>query len=151
MKTILKDYHKTRITLQNIELESLTISDDSRFNLIYGLNVETKEEGLYLYDSKDNTIVKYNDEHIVILEEKIKTLTYSTIAFIASTVLALFGIIALSKKKKRSSKNKKNVNQMKQNKENNETADPNQIIDKSNEVYNIYEDDKKKKKRQRKK
>jgi len=93
MKTILKDYHKTRITLQNIELESLTISDDSRFNLIYGLNVETKEERLYLYDSKDNTIVKYNDEHIVILEEKIKTLTYSTIAFIASTVLALFGII----------------------------------------------------------
>ncbi|MBQ6840677.1 MAG: cadherin-like beta sandwich domain-containing protein [Bacilli bacterium] len=98
MKESLESYERTTIKIQEADIEVLTLNENSRFKLIYGLNVETKEQGLYLYDTKDQTIMKYDEEYIKMLEEKNTMLTYSTLAFVVSTVLALFGIIGLSKK-----------------------------------------------------
>lgn len=164
----IKEYSKYKITVQNANVEALALNAKSRFKIIYGLNVETKEEGLYLYDSKDNTLIKYDDEYVKMLESKNQMLMYSTVAFIGSTVLALFGIISLSKKKtkkkekinkenqteelektnkrkEKESKTKKEVSK----EENNIEENPNEIIDNSEEVYDIFEEEHKKKKRRK--
>ncbi|MBE6148383.1 MAG: hypothetical protein E7167_02685 [Firmicutes bacterium] len=169
MKEIIKEYKKVYIKVQDADIEALALSNDSRFNIIYGLNVETKEEGLYLYDKKDNTLIKYDEEYIKLLEEKNTMLTYSTLAFVASTVLALIGIVAMSKRKKKKVKSQKNNSSKEKDKILEQTKeleiknkkvkvkqeikneDPNEIVDNSSseEVYDIFEDNKKKKKRKK--
>ena len=147
MTRTIKEYKKSVINIQEEEVEVLMLSNNSRIKMIYGLNVETKEEGLYLFDSKDNTLIKYDEEYIKILEEKNEMLTYSTIAFVASTILALFGIIGLSRKKKKVNKNNKKDIQIEKNLEKTkeleiknkkvkikvekENSDRNEIVDKT--------------------
>ena len=61
-------------------------------------------------------------------------LTYSTLAFVVSTMLALFGIIALSKKRKR--KQKKNQEDKNNVKVEIKTEDVNQIFEVKKENIN---------------
>ena len=173
MKETIDKYQKSVIKIQDADITVLSLTGDDRFKIIYGLNVETKEEGLFLYDSKDNTLIKYDDSYIKLLEEKSTMLTYSTLAFVASTVLALFGIIALSKRRKSKSKRKDKKEEVKEatketkleqtkeleikdkkvkiKEEIKLDEDPNKIIDTSEEeeVYNIFEDDKNRKRKKK--
>ena len=130
MQREIKEYEKHNIQIQQTDIEVLSLENDSRFKLVYGLNVETKEEGLYLYDSKDNTIVKYDEEYTNILKEQNKLLIYSTGAFGICTLLALIGIIALSSKNKKIKKQKKKA--LKSKKENQKI----EITDKTSEFDN---------------
>jgi len=179
MKESIKDYQKYIINIQDADIEALATNKSARFKIVYGLNVETKEEGLYLYDSKDNTLIKYDDEQIKSLESKNKMLLYSTLAFIGSTVLALFGIISLSKRtfKKKLKKEVKESKGIETEKDmsleetkkleikdrkvkihnkmdplEEEEENPNEIVDNSeDEVYDIFEDEHKKRNRRKKK
>ena len=155
MKKELKNYYKTKINIQDVDVEVLTLKDNSRVKLVYGLNVETKEEGLFLYDTKDNSLIKYDEEYISLLEEKNTMLTYSTLAFVVSTILALVGIIALSKRKKNKPQKEVSTAAQRNNVEKNKKCkiqevekqkeDPNEIVETSKEeVYDIFEDDRKK-------
>jgi len=101
MQEEMKNYVLTTCKISKEEIQCLEQSKDSRYKIINGLNVETKEEGLYLYDVKDNTLIKYNNEYLLSLEEKNTLLTYSTFAFVASTVLATLALIVLPKKKRK--------------------------------------------------
>lgn len=136
MKETIEGYVKYSVTIQDTNIEALSMEKDSRFKLIYGLNVETKEDGLYIYDTKDNTLVKYDDTYIKLLEEKIAMLTYSTFAFVASTVLALFGIIALSKRKGKKTKRVKKENHPKEINDNLEYTKELEIKDKKVKIKN---------------
>ena len=155
LKDVKKGFQKENLKIQEIEIEALSLNKKSRFKLIYGLNVETKEEGFYQYDTKDNTLIKYDEEYINVLQEKNNMLMYSTIAFISSTILALFGIIGMSKKKK-VTKTKRLINELSD--ETNEiketvkeeSKEENEIIEKKEAVYDIFEDDKPKKKKKSK-
>lgn len=107
MKEEIKGYTKGSIKLKNSNIECLETSKDSRYKLIYAKNVETNEEGLFLFDNKDHTVIKYDEEGQSLVDKKIMMLTYSTFAFVGSTILAFIALICiLSKKKKKVKKEK---------------------------------------------
>lgn len=99
-KTI-ENYEKTTILINTVEVEAFKISDKSDYAIVYGKNVETGNTGLYLYDSEENTLQRYNDEESDILRKDIKD--YLLIIFIFGAGLGLsviYIIISLASKKK---------------------------------------------------
>lgn len=172
IKEDLKNYTKGTVKLQNNEIDCLYLKKSSRYKILYGINVETAEKGYFTYDSKDNTLVHYDSEYADSLNQKIVMLTYSTIAFMASTLLALCAIIGLSKKKKTKkkeiSKEEPIVEEEKMDdtkelqieektitvkEKNQKEIDVNEIIEEKNdtEVYNILEEEPKSKKKKKSK
>lgn len=109
MQSELKGYSKAKLKVQNTEVECLEKSSDSRYKLIYGKNVETNEEGLFLLDNKDKTIIKFDEETNNLTEKRMKMLLFSTLAFVVSTVLALIALLASSRKKKGNKKKTKDI------------------------------------------
>jgi hypothetical protein len=112
----LSGYHKTNITINEIEIPAYVYKDDSNFAVIYGENTQNGDVGFYLYDKKNNSVTKYNDEYILDLENKNKLYFYLLIAF--SVILLIFIIVLiklLSKKNKHNKKEKRDNNQDKEN------------------------------------
>lgn len=105
-------YKKYSVKVDGNELDCYKISKNSRFALIYGMNVETGKKNWYIYNTSEKTLQLYNDEEINLLNEKINS--YSTIILglgILSSLLAFILLIVCIKKisnsKKKKSKNKK--------------------------------------------
>ena len=142
----IKGYEKSTISIGENTIECLQLDDSNRYRIIKAINVETNEKGLYLFDTKDNSAIKYDDSYIKELENKNNLLMYSTIAFALSTLLAL--IIFISKNSKKCKKNKQEVSNN-ENKKISENDHINEIkeIKTENEYYNIIEDKPKKKKK----
>ena len=104
---VLEGYKSGTITINDILVNSFYVSDDSRFAIIYGINVETGEEGFFKYDKIDQSAIKYDDEMINTLNEKINLYTYIIFGFIGLFVLMFIILIcALRGKKKHKNKNK---------------------------------------------
>ena len=104
---VLEGYKSGTITINDILVNSFYVSDDSRFAIIYGINVETGEEGFFKYDKIDQSAIKYDDEMINTLNEKINLYTYIIFGFIGLFVLMFIILIcALKGKKKHKNKNK---------------------------------------------
>ncbi|HHW69090.1 MAG TPA: hypothetical protein GX747_01960, partial [Tenericutes bacterium] len=57
-----KKYKKYSINLFDTKINVYKTKETSRFALIYGMNTETGEKSLYIYDDKENTIQRYNNE-----------------------------------------------------------------------------------------
>ena len=73
-KNIPEKYSKTSIKIGEKEY-TVYQNGNKDYSLIYGKNIETSDEGWYLYNKKDNTIQKYNsdnDKEISKLNKKIK-------------------------------------------------------------------------------
>ncbi len=98
-------YTKTKVKIGDIEVDGYTYNDSSKFALIYGVNAETGEEGLYLYDKDNQALLKYNDEYINVLQDRLNLYTYIIIGFSGILVLMFIILIAATRKKKK--KNKK--------------------------------------------
>ena len=60
-KDIPENYSKTSIKIGEKEY-TVYQNDNKDYSLIYGKNIETGDEGWYLYNQKDNTIQKYNSD-----------------------------------------------------------------------------------------
>lgn len=102
-------YKKTTITINDKEITSYKLYSTSRFALIYGMNVETGEKNLYMYDNKENTLQRYNGEMADKLNETIDQ--YLLIIYILSGISSLFVVIfivIIVKKLVKLRKNKKN-------------------------------------------
>ena len=73
-KDIPKNYTKTTIKIS--EKEYTVYQDNNKdYALIYGKNIDTDDEGWYVYSKKDNTVQKYNsdkDKEISKLNKKLK-------------------------------------------------------------------------------
>ncbi len=106
-KKELKGYKKTTIDIKGISYDAYKVSKNSRFAVIYGLNVENGEEGFFLYDKKDNTLVKYDSEYIDVLQSKNTLYTYVIIGLLSALVIMFIVLIVSLRKKKKT--NKKNV------------------------------------------
>ncbi len=143
-KEILNGYKSGEITINEIQIPAFYVSESSRFAIIYGINVETGEEGFFKYDKKNQTAIKYDDEMINLLMEKNKLYTYIIFGFIGVFILMFIILIAVTKgKKKKHIKNntmevkeEKNENIIKE--ENNKTKEI---------VYDNGENNKKSKKK----
>ncbi len=96
--------------INGVNTKVYSLNKDSRFVLIYGMNIETGEEGFYEYDTETDTLILYNDDYIKTLEEKINLYTYIIIGFLAIiVVMFILGIVLLRKKKKSKPKNTEEV------------------------------------------
>lgn len=146
-KTIDK-YEKGSVTINNISVECLELNKSNRFKIIKALNVDTNEEGLYLYDTKDNSAVKYDDSYIKELQKNNQMLMYAVMFFAGSTLLSLIAILCtLSKKKKKVKKEIPKVSSVKEIDDKIEEIKNEMKGDSDEEVYNILEDSKKSKKK----
>ena len=100
----LDGYELGTVTINDIEVPAYYTSSDSRFAIIYGINVETGEEGFFKYDKTDQSIQKYDDEMINSLLEKIKLYSYIIIGF--SVILVIMFIILITKGRGKKKKKK---------------------------------------------
>ena len=105
---VLDGYEYGTIAINDIEVPAYYTSASSRFAIIYGINVETGEEGFFKYDKTDQSIQKYDDEMINDLLEKNKVYSYIIIGFSAILVVMFIVLIATLRKGRR--KKNKNIN-----------------------------------------
>ena len=149
---ILDGYKSGMITINDVEVKAFYVIDDARFAIIYGKNVETGEEGFYKYDKNDQTAIKYDDEMINVLNEKINLYTYIIFGFIGLFILMFIILICtLKSKKKHKNKNKEIVKDIKEIKKDEKKE---QIIEEKTKSQPIVYDNvnnKKKKKNKKKK
>ena len=108
-KEILNGYKSGEITINEVQIPAYFVSESSRFAIIYGINVETGEEGFFKYDKKNQTAIKYDDEMINLLTEKNRLYTYIIFGFIGTFILMFIILIVIvkNKKKKPKKENKK--------------------------------------------
>lgn len=110
--TIPENYKKYKIKIDDVEFECYKIFKNSKFALIYGMNVETGKKNWYTYNEDEKTIQIYNDDEINALKEKIDS--YFTIILIFGVLSGLLAIVLLIMCiKKLSNKNKIKLNKSK--------------------------------------
>lgn len=146
---ILEGYEKGKITINEIEYDAFYVTKSSRFVVIYGINIETGEEGFFTYDKDSQSIIKYDDEIINKLTKQNKLYSYIIIGFSAILVLMFIILLCTRKKKKKKVKNEekletKNIEIKKEDKKNEII----ELTEKNNEeeTYDILEKKSKKKK-----
>lgn len=106
------------IKINDNEVKVYKYKDSSKYSLVYGKNVETGEEGYYMYDEKENTFQRYNDEQIKDLKNEIKNYLYVIYAFSGCLVLIFISfIISIFAKKKAKNKINKKIEQEEKNEE----------------------------------
>ncbi len=102
----LDGYQKNNITINNIKVNAYYFNKDSKFLILYGINVANGEKGFYLYDKDNQAITKYNDEYIKVLTAKNELYSYIILGF-SSILIILIIIIIIICFKKGNKKNKK--------------------------------------------
>ena len=106
-------YEKTTILINGVETEVYKLNSKSDFAIVYGKNVESGEEGLYLFDTKENTLQRYYSDEVVKLKKEIKEYTIILFGFAGALVLSIGYIVytiikgANKKDKKVNKKDKK--------------------------------------------
>lgn len=145
-------YTKTKVKVGDIEVDGYTYNDSSKFALIYGMNAETGEEGLYLYDKDNQAILKYNDEYINVLQDRLNLYTYIIIGFSGILVLMFIILIAATRKKRKKSKKEVIAEPVEEIKKVEEKEDSNEIVEiTSDEAPNEEAIEEKSKKKKNKK
>lgn len=200
------DLLKTSITINNKEFDAYKYSAKSDCVIISAKSLNTGKTALYLYDTINNTAIKYDAAFINEINDTLSNYTYIIIAFAIALFIMFILIFCLlhsirkkqqkinkfvekqeakieatrklndvvaevkkitEQEKKDNSKiekepnNKKQKNSKKENKESkveikevqvsNSESEIKTILDDSEEVYDLFEDDKKKKKTKKKK
>lgn len=95
----LDGYIKTTTFINDFETDVFKVSEDSRFSVFYGKNVETGEEGFYVYDEIDQTLMYYDDEQINLLNETIDKYTNVILGFAGMLILSFVALIIVILKK----------------------------------------------------
>lgn len=86
-KELPKGYNKVELTINNTKVVGYKVDNKSKTALVYGVNVETGDEGLYVYDSKLNTVTTYDNSYQEYLEHKNMIMLYISIIFISLFVV----------------------------------------------------------------
>ncbi len=105
----IKNYEQTKVKINNEEVAGYVFNSGSDFFLLYGKNIETGKNGFYVYDQKEKTLQRYNDEQILALENDLKDYMIITIIFgsgLFVTIIASLVIISNKKKKAKKVKEK---------------------------------------------
>lgn len=64
LEEIPSGYSKTSIKYNDERITAYKLKNNSKYALIYAMNIETGKTHIYMYDSKEDTVQIYNDEHI---------------------------------------------------------------------------------------
>ena len=65
-------YKKVNFVLNNKTVTGYVLDTNSEFKVVYALNLDTNEKGLYLYDSKENTFQRFYNKQVDIYVGLIK-------------------------------------------------------------------------------
>ena len=96
-----KNYKKYTETIDEKEVTVYKLSENSKYSLIYGINVETGKENVYKYDKNENTLQIFEREEQKLLEEELEK--YKKLIMIlggAILVLILLVTIGFTRKPK---------------------------------------------------
>ena len=150
LKVIVLDYdkeveglNKYKEKISDKENDVFKFSKSSNFYIIYGMNVESGEKNLYTFDSKNNTFVLYDVEHLNYLKDLNKTYQIVVLTFGLGLFLSLICIISLTRSKNKLKKLYK--------KQHEKLIEKNELLKEKKEIKNKEEaiknkDDKNKKK-----
>lgn len=101
-KTAPKYYKQTKVTINGTEVDAYQYDGIKDYYLVYGVNVETGEEGFYQYDMVNNTITRYNDKIINELTKKNENfLMIIIILGIETIVIIMILLITLTRRGKK--------------------------------------------------
>lgn len=101
---ILEGYIKKDIEINNDKVEALLVSENSKFAVLYGINVIDGKEGFYIYDMESESIQKYDSEMIDLLREEKQEYLY--IIYIAGGLAAFSLLLVIILASSNSKKNK---------------------------------------------
>lgn len=97
-------YSKTSIKYNDEKIIAYKLNNNSKYSLIYAMNVETGKTNIYMYDSKEDTVQIYNDEHVNKLVSENELYLKILIGVSAGLVLSVGTIIFLLIKNKKTKK-----------------------------------------------
>lgn len=109
-KKVPTSYRKTKLKLNNEEIEAYYIKGNNDFKLVYAINMNNGEEGFYQYDVKEKTFQRYNSKLVSSVEGFSKKLEIGLVAAAALVIILIIIIISLASSKskiKKAIKNKK--------------------------------------------
>lgn len=89
------NFTKTTITINDEKVEAYKYSDKSDFVIINAKSLEDGKTALYLYDTKNNTAIRYDEEFMNETNDTIKNYTYIIIAFAGALFLTFMIIMSL--------------------------------------------------------
>lgn len=105
-KDIPNNYKKTIISYNDSEIVAYKIKKSSKYALIYGMNVETGIQNIYMYDAKEDTIQIYNQEEIETINEQTNMLMKISIGLGTLSIVLIGIIIGILIKNKKNHKKK---------------------------------------------
>ena len=104
------NYIKTKIKLNNEEVEAYYIKGINEFKLVYAINMNNGDESFYQYDTEEKTFQRYNTKLLSSVEDFSKKLEICLVGAAALVLILIIIVIALlssKRKMKKAIKNKK--------------------------------------------
>ena len=99
-------YKQDTLKINGEEVTVYRYQEKSDFVIIYGVDIETGHKGYFLYDTKNQTIMRYNDEYITDLQAKNDLFKMIIYGFLGLFVILFIILIKLGKRKKGPKKEK---------------------------------------------
>lgn len=106
---VFNNYIKQNITLDGITVEAYKLNKSSDFSVIHAVDIETGKKDYYEYDSKENTVIRYNMEENILFNKKqneYKKIIYILISIISILLISIILILIIKRKKKEKNKRK---------------------------------------------
>ena len=108
MDITIDNYISSTTIIDNIEFESLKMSN-SNYSIIHGKDLDNGEIDYYIYDSKNNTLIKYTNEFIKPYKEKIKKYQQMLYILIGETIFIILILIGILINKIHTNKKRKKL------------------------------------------
>ena len=103
-------YKKYTIRIDGNDIECYKLTKNSKFALVYGMNVETGKKNWYLYNTTEKTLQLYYDEEVEMLNEKMESYSMLILGLgILSGLLAFILLIVCIKKLSKNKKRRKDI------------------------------------------
>ena len=105
------NYKLTKIKINDIEFDALML-DNSDYTVIHAQNMNNGTSDYYTYDTKTNTVIRYTDETLKPLKDKITKYEKMIILLCGETLLVFFILICILIAKIRNNKKRKKIHKM---------------------------------------
>ena len=102
------NYKRTKIKINNEEVEAYYVKGVKDFKLVYAININNGEESFYQYDSKENTFQRYNNKLLSSVDDFTKKLEVGIVAAVALVLILIIIIISMASSKSKMKKVLKN-------------------------------------------
>lgn len=105
------NYKLKKITINNVEFDALVL-DNSNYAVIHAQNMNNGSSDYYTYDTKTNTVIRYTDETLKTLKDKLNKYEKMIILLCGETLLVFFILICILIAKIRNTKKRKKLHKM---------------------------------------